>query len=498
MNLDEINLRLNTTEKIINDKTVYRYLDENLSSIKDIQRLTSKIALLKANARDLKALSQSLTNALSVINFIAEKNILTEEKKLKSDSIQNINEFNSIIKNSILDDPPVILREGKIINPEYNQELKSMLDSIKETKEWIANLEHEEKKRTGISNLKVGFNSVFGYYIEITRSNIGQAPDNYIRKQTLVNAERYITEELKAKESIVLSAEEKIAELEFEIFNKILADCQKYVSDFQIVSDVVGFIDCVFCFAKNATTKNYTKPLITPFQTYNTIIKESRHPVVETFINQSDFVPNDIELTQNSSIHLITGPNMAGKSTYIRQTALIQIMAQIGSYVPAYSAQISIVDAIYTRIGAGDALIQGLSTFMVEMIETAKILHNATSKSLVILDEVGRGTSTLDGLSIARAVLEYIHEHIKCKTLFATHFHELAHLAQRLKSIENYRIKVGEVNNQIKFLHKVEKGFTDKSYGIEVAKIAGLPEDVIVLAKKYLNYENKLQLPLGF
>ena len=497
--LDEINIRHESTEKIINTKNAYRFLDENLNRIKDIERLASKIALLRANPRDLKATVESLNNALVIINTENIKQILPQEFELTTNDQDQLSEFINFIDTSILENPPITIREGKMINPEFNKDLKSLLDSIKDTKEWISNLESKEKSRTGISTLKVGFNSVFGYYIEITKANSHLAPENYIRKQTLVNAERYITQELKEKESIVLSAEEKIFSLEFEIFNKILVEAQKYIESLQRISQVIAYLDCVFCFAKNAILKNYIKPQMFDSNSYNITIKEGRHPVIETFLPKGDFVPNDLSLTKNTSIHLITGPNMAGKSTFIRQTALIQIMAQIGSYVPAYSAEIAIVDAIYTRIGAGDALIQGLSTFMVEMIETAKILNNATENSLVILDEVGRGTSTLDGLSIAKAVLEYIHEKIKCKTLFATHFHELAQMPNQFHTIENYRIKVSETNEsgQIRFLHKVEKGFTDKSYGIEVAKLAGLPTEVIDIAKKHLNLQNKLQLTLG-
>src|SRR3990167_7935019 len=383
-----------------------------------------------------------------------------------------------------------------MIKENVDQTLDDIKESIRESKEWISQLESIEKKETGISTLKVGFTSVFGYYIEVSKVSSSHVPGHYIRKQTLVNSERYITDDLKYREDIVLNAEEKINKIELEIFQKLLIELLEFTPSLQDVARIVGQIDCLQSFSTSAIENNYVKPNIFDALHFDTELIEARHPVIEKSIGRSEFTPNSTTFTKKEFVHLITGPNMSGKSTYIRQIALIQIMAQAGSFVPATKANISIVDGIFTRIGAGDAFAQGLSTFMVEMIETAKILNNATKNSLIILDEVGRGTGTLDGLGIARAVVEYIHDKIKAKTLFATHFHELTELERELKHLQNYHVKIIDKNGEIQFLHRIEPGGTGKSYGIEVAKIAGIPQEVIEKAKTYLNNGSKKQLDL--
>lgn len=469
-----------------------------LNRILDIERLLSKLGTGTANGRDLYSLSISIRNSTELIKLLKQSVTLTENllphySEEILDSAETIfNKIDSVLKN----DPPFSIREGGLIKNGINEDLDAIKQSISDSQTWISELEAQERENTGINTLKVGFNSVFGYYIEVSKANANSVPANYVRKQTLVNAERYITQELKSHEEVVLNAKEKIDQLEYEIFielvNKVLEDVEKI----QEIAKIVAQIDCIVGFAEIASSNNYIKPNLSEMGEFNLALDEARHPVVEKVLPPGDFTPNSTHLSSKHFIQIITGPNMAGKSTYIRQVAIMQLMAQIGSFVPAQKANISIVDGIYTRIGSGDALSQGLSTFMVEMIETAKILNNATQNSLIILDEVGRGTSTIDGYSIAKAVLEYIHNKLESKTLFATHFHELVNLEQRLKKIENYHVKVSEEDGEIKFMHKVEKGGTDKSYGIEVAKLAGIPEEVVNRAKEILSQNTNSQLRL--
>lgn len=487
-----INQRYNVVEILIKNNKTRDFFSENLNKILDIERLLAKIGTNTANPRDIIALKTSLKYGINILetmqsgepNILNNINIQTEQLKNILDSTKQI--INKI-ENTIIDEPPLNPKEGGYIKSGINKELDEIIDSISDAREWIAKLENEERLSTGINNLKVSYNSVFGYYIEVSKSNTNKVPLNYVRKQTLVNAERYITEELKQKEQIVLTAEEKTNEIEYQVFLELLKTISSCSKDIQEISEIISTIDLLNSFAISALNYSYVKPVITDMSDFDTEIKEGRHPVVEKVVDRNNFTPNDTNLHKDRFLHLITGPNMSGKSTYIRQVAHIQILAQIGSFVPADSAKISIVDGIYTRIGAGDALAEGLSTFMVEMIETAKILKNATKNSLIILDEVGRGTSTVDGLCIARAVLEHIHNNMKCKTLFATHFHELISLDQRLKYMRNYHVRISEVNGEIKFLHKLEKGGTDKSYGIEVAKLAGLPSEVTNRAEQLIN-----------
>ncbi len=468
-----------------------------LSRILDIERLFARLGTGTVNGRDLYGLSISMRNSAELIKILKEtemaESLLPHYVAEIIDSSETIyNNISSKLKN----DPPFSVREGGLIKDGVNEDLDNIKQSISESQKWIAELESQEREKTGINTLKVGFNSVFGYYIEVSKANANLVPANYVRKQTLVNAERFITQELKAHEDIVLNAKEKIDELEYEIFIALVREVLQDAEKIQELAKVIAKIDCIVSFAENASASNYVKPVLLDSTDYKLNLIEARHPVVEKVLPAGEFTPNSTLLDEKHFIQIITGPNMAGKSTYIRQVAIIQLMAQIGSFVPAQKAEIAIVDGIYTRIGSGDALSQGLSTFMVEMIETAKILNNATKNSLIILDEVGRGTSTIDGFSIARSVLEYIHNKIEAKTLFATHFHELVGLDQRFKKIENYHVKVSEDNGEIKFLHKVEKGGTNKSYGIEVAKLAGIPDEVVNRAKEILQQNTSAQMKL--
>lgn len=500
IDINEIKTRQNATEQLINNHNLRENITQILKKVLDIERLLSKIGTGNANARDLNALKISLLESLNITEQVKKSEEITKTLQIRKTQINKLQKtillITKKIDQTLVLDPPVTIKEGNMIKADVNKELDDIKDSIKDSQEWITKLEAKEKTRTKIPTLKVGFNSVFGYYIEVSKANSRLVPPNYIRKQTLVNSERYITDELKYKEEIVLNAQEKINKLEYEIFKNLVKSILQYTEPIQNLANIVSIIDYLTSFAILAIENNYTKPKISPQNTFTLKIKEGRHPVIETTLESGEFTPNDTLMNKSNSFHIITGPNMSGKSTYIRQTAIIQLLAQIGSHVPAYEATISLVDGIYTRIGASDALAQGLSTFMVEMIETAKILHNATNNSLIILDEVGRGTSTLDGLSIARAVVEYIHNKIKAKTLFATHFHELVGLEQRFKRIENHHIKVLEESGEIKFLHKVEKGGTDKSYGIEVAKLAGIPDEVVSRATDIIEKNSTSQLKL--
>jgi len=492
----QINQRLDITETLIKEHKLREELIISLKKINDIPRLLAKLISGTGNARDLQNICVSILSAIETGKLIdANASIANKNYQFKTKTELNEIAYNTL--NALTINPPFSIREGNMINHGVDERLDEINNEIKSSKEWITNLEQALRKDTQIANLKVGFNSVFGYYIEVTKSYLDKVPPEYIRKQTLANAERYITQELKEKEEIVLNAQSKINEIEFEVFTNLINELTKYTEQIIDLAQKIGHLDCLICFAINAIENNYIKPIIETNDNYDLTIVEGRHPVVEKTMDVSHFTPNDSNINKNAFLHLITGPNMSGKSTYIRQVAIIQLMAQIGSYVPAKNAHITIVDGIYTRIGSGDALAQGLSTFMVEMIETAKILNNATKNSLVILDEVGRGTSTVDGIAIAQAIVEYIHAKIGCKTLFATHLHELTSLSQRLKKLKNYHIAVLENETEIRFLHKIKEGSTDKSYGIDVAKIAGIPVEVIDRAKAILNKNTTSQLKLN-
>lgn len=474
--------RQDAVEELLKDFFLREDIKEQLKNTYDIERLTGKLVCGNANARDLLAIKATIMKLPNIKQIL----LGCSSKLLKRihQQIDTLEDIYNLLAKSISEDPPLTIKEGDIIKDGYNAEIDLLRKASREGKAWIANLELKERERTGIKSLKIGFNKVFGYYIEVTKSNLGMVPENYIRKQTLVNSERYITEELKKYEELILNAREKLQELEYSVFCQVRNQVIDEIPRLKHSAYYLALLDVLVSLAEVSYKNNYVKPEIMLSDEIN--ITEGRHPVVELTQREELFIPNDTHINcSDSLISIITGPNMAGKSTYMRQVALIVIMAQIGCFVPAKKAQIGIVDRIFTRIGAADNLAMGQSTFMVEMMEVANILNNATEKSLLILDEVGRGTSTFDGLSIAWAVVEYIQKQLKCKTLFATHYHELTAL-KNLNGVKNYKITVKEKDEDIIFLRKIVPGETDKSYGIQVAKLAGVPSIVISRAKKIL------------
>ena len=485
VDVKEINKRLDAVEELKNDIILRGDVIENLKKVYDIERLTGKMAYGNANARDMITLKNSLFKLPEVKKILANcKSDLLKELYENLDELQDIY---SLIEKAIVDDPPMTITDGGIIKLGYDTEIDKLKTAQTEGKNWLIKLEADEKEKTGIKNLKVGFNKVFGYYLEVTKSNLNLVPERYIRKQTLTGAERYITEELKNLENQILGAEEKVVNLEYEAFTNIRQEIAKNVVRLQTTSEVVSTLDVLASFAEVAEDMNYCKPDVNNFGIID--IKNGRHPVIEKILGTGSFVENDTHLDKDENrLAIITGPNMAGKSTYMRQVALITLMAQVGSFVPAEQATIGVVDKIFTRVGASDDLNMGQSTFMVEMMEVASILKEATPNSLVILDEIGRGTSTYDGLSIAWAVAEYIADKEKCgaKTLFATHYHELTALEEKIEGVKNYSIAVKEKGEDIIFLRKIIRGGTDESYGIHVAKLAGVPKEVTARANKIL------------
>lgn len=481
----EINKRLEAVKELKDDIILRGDIIENLKKVYDIERLAGKMAYGNANARDMITLRNSLEKLPELKKVVANCN-----SNLLKDLYKNLDELQDIyklIENSIVDDPPMTIKDGGIIKLGYDEEIDKLKTATTEGKNWIIQLEAEEREKTGIKNLKVGFNKVFGYFIEVTKSYLDQVPERYIRKQTLTNAERYITEELKNLENQILGAEDKVVNLEYEAFTKIREEIAKNVKRLQTTSNVVSTLDVLASFATVAEDMNYCMPQVDNSGIID--IKGGRHPVIEKMLGTGAFVENDTILDKEENrLSIITGPNMAGKSTYMRQVALITLMAQVGSFVPATEAHIGVVDKIFTRVGASDDLSMGQSTFMVEMMEVATILKEATQNSLVILDEIGRGTSTYDGLSIAWAVAEYIADKEKCgaKTLFATHYHELTELEEKLEGVKNYNIAVKEKGEDIIFLRKIVRGGTDESYGIHVARLAGVPKVVTQKADEIL------------
>jgi DNA mismatch repair protein MutS len=414
------------------------------------------------------------------------KEVINSQKSVISNQWSVCEDELSLLKNAIDDDPPSTLQNTGIIRAGYSQELDSVIDASKHARDWIANLEGVEREKTGIKTLKVGYNKVFGYYIEISRGAAERAPESYIRKQTLVNAERFITPEMKEYETLVLNAEDRIREIELRLFKEICATIAKSAFKMLETARALAELDVLSALAEVAALGGYRRPEVHDGSGLE--IYEGRHPVVEQLLHSERYIPNDIIYEKGEIVRVITGPNMAGKSTYLRQAALIVLMAQMGSFVPADSARIGLVDRIFTRIGAQDEIHAGQSTFMVEMIEASNILHHATARSLLILDELGRGTSTYDGLSIAWAVIEYIHNHphLRAKTLFATHYHELTQLAELLPGVRNYNVAVSEADDKVVFLHKIIPGGADRSYGIHVAQLAGLPSPVIQRANEIM------------
>ena len=476
----EINRRYDYVETLLKEFIIKSDLEKYLFEVYDLERLSGRIAFGSANARDLL----QLKNSLKFLPYIKE--IL--EKINYDKTIDTLDELYDLLEKSIYENPPVSLKEGYLIKEGYDKDLDELKNLRKGGKDFVARFEIEEKERTGIKNLKVGYNRVFGYYIEISKGNTNLIKEEYgyERRQTLSNCERYISPILKEKESLILNAEEKIIDLEYELFNLIKNKVKEYIPKLQNISKVISEIDVLQSFA---TENNYVRPTITEQEIE---IIDGRHPVVEKVLEGKEYVENDIIMDKNTNILLITGPNMAGKSTYMRQMAIIAIMAQIGCFVPAKSAKIPIFDAIYTRIGASDDLVSGESTFMVEMLEANNAISNATNKSLILFDELGRGTATFDGMALAQAIIEYIHDNIKAKTLFSTHYHELTDLENTLKTLKNVHVSAHEENGNITFLHKIKNGSIDKSYGIHVAKLANLPSVLINRANQILNvYENK-------
>ena len=483
---NEINKRLNSVEELKNNVMLRGDIIENLKKIYDIERLAGKMAYGNATPRDMITLKNSLLKLPETKKIL--QNVKTNYLKEIYENIDELQDIYELIDKSITDDPPMNTKDGGYIKIGFDEEIDKLKLATTDGKSWLMKLEKEEKEKTGIKSLKVGFNKVFGYYIEVTNTYKNLVPETYIRKQTLTNGERYITEELKNIENQILGAEEKVVKLELEAFKKIREEIADNVKRLQKTAEAVSILDVLSSFAQVAEDMNYCKPVINKDGIID--IKEGRHPVIEKMLPTGEFIANDTYLDKNENrLSIITGPNMAGKSTYMRQVALITLMAQVGSFVPAQSAVIGVVDKIFTRVGASDDLSMGQSTFMVEMMEVAAILKEATSNSLIILDEIGRGTSTFDGLSIAWAVAEYIADINKCgaKTLFATHYHELTELENKLEGIKNYSIAVKEKGEDIIFLRKIVKGGTDESYGVHVARLAGVPKEVTKRANQILN-----------
>lgn len=477
LNIEKIKKRQNDIGFFIDEVLLREDIREKLKDIYDIERIIGKLVLETVNGRDLVALKQSIRTSLELYR------VLQGNELFKIDAEKLIEVYN-LIEKIIVDEPPFSIREGGIIKDNYNSELDELRDISNHGKDYILKIESEEREKTGIKGLKIKYNKVFGYFIEITKANMDMVPDYYIRKQTLTNAERYIVPELKTYEEKILNAKTRIETLEYYLFKELTGEIKKYRETLQDLGYKIGYLDVITNFAHVAIKNGYVKPEITEDSSLE--ILGGRHPIIEKLIPAGEFVKNKVLMDDNKNFVILTGPNMSGKSTYMKQIALIIIMAHIGSYVPADYAKIGIVDRIFTRIGASDDLMTGQSTFMLEMSEVANILNSATSKSFIILDEIGRGTSTFDGISIATAISEYIHDNIRAKTIFATHYHELTQLGEKLERAENYRIEVEENNNEIKFLREIVKGGADKSYGIEVARLAGLPKEILLNSKKIL------------
>lgn len=458
-------------------------LVEHLKNVYDLERLAGRVAYGNVNARDLIQLRNSLYQIPKIKAILAS--IESDSLQTLADKLDPCEELMTILEQAIIDSPPISIREGGIIKDGYNEQLDTYRDASRNGKSWIAELESKEREITGIKSLKVGFNRVFGYYIEVTRANTHHLPEGrYERKQTLTNAERYITPELKEKEKLILEAEEKSVELEYQLFIEVREQVKSFIHRLQALAKLVSEIDCLQSFAEVSEKNHFIRPILS--ETGKLSVKQGRHPVVERVMGAQSYVANDCQMDDDREILLITGPNMSGKSTYMRQVALTAICAQIGCFVPAEEATLPVFDQIFTRIGAADDLIAGQSTFMVEMLEARNAIVNATKDSLILFDEIGRGTATYDGMALAQAIIEYIHENVKAKTLFSTHYHELTVLDQELASLANIHVSAVEENGKVVFLHKIKEGPADKSYGIHVAQLAELPADLIKRASQIL------------
>lgn len=481
----EINKRLYSVDELYQNRILADDLAEIMSGIYDISRIAGRISLFTVNPRDLVALASSLDKLPAFYEQLSKaKSPILADLYKKRDLMEDIAD---LLKASIDENTPISIKDGGVIKDGFSSEIDELRAAMKNGKGWIAKEEQTEKERTGIKNLRIQYNKVFGYYIEVTNSNLKDVPDDYIRKQTLTNCERFITPKLKELEEVILGASEKVIDLEQKLFEEIRRRVAAEIDRLKRVCDAISVTDTLYSLAEVAYKNHYTMPVVN--NKGKIFIKDGRHPVVEKMLAKSIFIPNDATLNKNEDrLLIITGPNMAGKSTYMRQVAVITLMAQVGSFVPAESAEIGVCDKIFTRVGASDDISAGQSTFMLEMTEVSNILKNATADSLVILDEIGRGTSTFDGLSIAWAVAEYIHDKKKigAKTLFATHYHELSELEEKLEGVKNYRIAVKKHGDDITFLRKIVRGGADESYGIEVAALAGVPNKVIKRAKEIL------------
>jgi DNA mismatch repair protein MutS len=483
LDLEAIRGRQEAVEAFLGNGLARAAFREKLAALADLERLASRVLSGHSTPRDLVSLRSSLRSLPGALEAAAQ---VRADPSRRISEIDPCGDLLSLLDEAIADDPPALLSQTGVIRPGFSKELDETIDGARVAREWIANLEGTERGRTGIRNLKVGYNKVFGYFIEVSRTHANLVPAEYIRKQTLVNAERYITPQMKDYETAILNAEGQIREIEARLFRQVCEQIGAQAERILATARSVAEQDVLSTFAENAARFGYVRPEVVAED--ELAIRDGRHPVVEQFLSADPFVPNNAVLEPGERIRVITGPNMAGKSTYLRQVALICLMAQVGSFVPAVSARIGLVDRIFTRIGAQDELHTGQSTFMIEMIEAAQILHNATRRSLLIFDEVGRGTSTYDGVSIAWAVIEFIHNHprLQSRTLFATHYHELIRLADLLPMVRNYNVAVVEEGGKVVFLHRIIPGGADRSYGIHVAQLAGMPRPVIGRAEEIL------------
>ncbi|MEH6990611.1 DNA mismatch repair protein MutS [Cytobacillus firmus] len=479
----EIRRRHSLVETLIGSFFEREEIRDKLKEVYDLERLAGRVAFGNVNARDLVQLKKSLQQIPILKEMVS--NLTNEEAVRLAERLDACEEVTDTLESAIMENPPLSLKDGNIIQDGYHEELDKYRDASRNGKTWIAQLEKQEREKTGIKSLKIGFNRVFGYYIEVTRANLHLLQEGqYERKQTLTNAERFITPELKEKEALILEAQEKCVELEYELFTNVREYVKEYIPRLQKLAKTVSELDVLQCFAAVSEQRHYTKPNFSNER--RVYIKDGRHPVVEKVLNAQEYVPNDCYMDADREMLLITGPNMSGKSTYMRQIALTAILGQIGCYVPAAEAVLPIFDQVFTRIGAADDLISGQSTFMVEMLEARNAIVNATQNSLILFDEIGRGTSTYDGMALAQAIIEYIHNRIGAKTLFSTHYHELTVLEEELPKVKNIHVSAVEQNGRVVFLHKIKEGAADKSYGIHVAQLAELPNELIVRANEIL------------
>ncbi|MFK2825071.1 DNA mismatch repair protein MutS [Bacillus sp. B190/17] len=483
INKKQINERLAMVEVLIQSFFERQEIREMLKSVYDLERLAGRVAFGNVNSRDLVQLKKSLQQIPMLKEALLQ--IKSEAIQTLSNKMNPCEELTDLLEQAIIDNPPLSIKEGGMIQDGFHAALDEYRDASRNGKDWIAHLQQEEREKTGIKSLKIGYNRIFGYYIEITKANLHLLEDNrYERKQTLANCERFITPELKEKEALILQANEKIIELEYELFIEIREQVKTFIPQLQKLAQLVSELDVLQCFAEVSEKRKYVKPGLT--EDRELIIKDGRHPVVEKVMDSQEYVPNDCTMNVRREMLLITGPNMSGKSTYMRQVALTSIMAQIGCFVPASEAKLPIFDQVFTRIGAADDLISGQSTFMVEMLEAKNAIAHATNQSLILFDEIGRGTSTYDGMALAQAIIEYIHEQIEAKTLFSTHYHELTVLEETLPQLKNVHVSAVEQNGRVVFLHKIKEGAADKSYGIHVAELAELPRELIQRANEIL------------